>query len=216
MKRGAIFDMDGTLVDTEKLYRKAWIETADLFGLERNPDLAVAMSGSSFVKMPSILKKFFPNVDTDKYIEKVFESVKDESEKNLEVKGGVEEILNYFFENKIPMAVASSSESFVVKDRMSRLGWEKYFVALIGGDQISKGKPEPDIFLKAAEEIKIPAVDCYVFEDSFNGVRAGAAAKCSTIMVIDCTEPTEEIRNLCAGVYANMFEALDAIKRGEI
>ena len=70
--------------------------------------------------------------------------------------------------------------------------------------------------MKAAEEIKIPAVDCYVFEDSFNGVRAGAAAKCSTIMVIDCTEPTEEIRNLCAGVYANMFEALDAIKRGEI
>ena len=85
MKRGAIFDMDGTLVDTEKIYRKAWIETADIFGLERNPDLAVAMSGSSFVKMPSILKKFFPNVDADKYIAKVFESVKDEAEKNLEV-----------------------------------------------------------------------------------------------------------------------------------
>ena len=68
----------------------------------------------------------------------------------------------------------------------------------------------------AAEKIKINPADCYVFEDSFNGVRAGAAAKSATIMVIDCTEPTEEIRNLCAAVYNDMFEALNAIKRGEI
>ena len=216
MKRGAIFDMDGTLVDTEKIYRKVWIETADLFGVERNPNLAVAMSGSGVKQMPSILKKFYPDVDADKYIAKVFEVVKVDAEKNLEVKNGVEEILKYFFENKIPTAIASSSETFVVKNRVKRLGWEKYFAALIGGDQVENSKPAPDIFLKAAKEIKIPAGDCYVFEDSFNGVRAGAAAKCSTVMVIDCAEPTEEIKNLCVGVYEDMFEAMEAIKRGEI
>ena len=218
MKRGAIFDMDGTLVDTEKLYRKAWIETADFFGLERKPELAVAMSGSGVKQMPSILRRFYSpdEVDADKYISKIFEVVADEAEKNLEVKSGVEEILQYFFENKIPMAVASSSETFVVENRVKRLGWEKYFVALVGGDQIQNGKPAPDIFLLAAEKIKINPADCYVFEDSFNGVRAGAAAKSATIMVIDCVEPTEEIKNLCAAVFNDMYEALTAIKSGKV
>ena len=216
MKRGAIFDMDGTLIDTEKLYRKAWIETADVFGLERNPELAVSMSGSGVVQMPSILKRFYPDVDSDKYIAEVFERVKDEAAKKIEVKPGVEEILEYFAEIKIPMVVASSSETFVVEERIKRLGWEKYFVALVGGDQVKNGKPAPDIFLLAADKIKIPAEDCYVFEDSFNGVRAGAAAKSSTIMVIDCVEPTEEIKNLCTAVFNNMTEAMNAIQRGEV
>ena len=216
MKRGAIFDMDGTLIDTEKLYRKAWIETADVFGLERNPELAVSMSGSGVVQMPSILKRFYPDVDSDKYIAEVFERVKDEATKKIEVKPGVEEILEYFAEIKIPMVVASSSETFVVEERIKRLGWEKYFVALVGGDQVKNGKPAPDIFLLAADKIKIPAEDCYVFEDSFNGVRAGAAAKSSTIMVIDCVEPTEEIKNLCTAVFNNMTEAMNAIQRGEV
>ena len=70
--------------------------------------------------------------------------------------------------------------------------------------------------MKAAEKIKIPATDCYIFEDSFNGVRAGAASKAATIMVIDCAEPTDEIRSLCAGVYDSMNEAMAAIKRGEV
>ena len=218
MKLGAIFDMDGTLVDTEKIYRKAWIETADFFSIERKPDLAVAMSGSGVKQMPSILRRFYTaeEVDADKYIAKVFEVVKDSAEKNLEVKSGVEEILQYFFENKIPMAVASSSETFIVEERVKRLGWEKYFSALIGGDQIKNGKPAPDIFLLAAEKIKLNPADCYVFEDSFNGVRAGAAAKSATVMVIDCVEPTEEIKNLCAAVFNDMHKALSAIKNGVI
>jgi len=218
MKRGVIFDMDGTLVDTEKIYRRAWIETADFFGVERKPDLAVAMSGSGVKQMPSILRRFYTaeEVDADKYIAKVFERVVVEAEKNLEVKSGVEEILQYFFENKIPMAVASSSETFIIEKRVKKLGWEKYFSVLVGGDQIKNSKPAPDIFILAAEKIKIAPTDCYVFEDSFNGVRAGAAAKCSTIMVIDCAEPTEEIKNLCTAVFDNMLDALNAIKRGEV
>ena len=216
MKRGAIFDMDGTLIDTEKIYRKAWIETADSFGVERKPDLAAAMSGSGLAQMPSIVKKFFPDLDAEEYVKRTLDKVVKEAEQHIDVKPGVENILNYFLSEKIPMAIASSSESFVVEERVKRFGWEKYFSVLIGGDKISNGKPAPDIFLLAAEKLQLPAKDCYVFEDSFNGVRAGAAANCATIMVIDCVEPTEELRKLCAGVYDDMNSALEDIRLRKI
>lgn len=216
LKHGAIFDMDGTLVDTEKFFRDAWLETADKFGVERKPELAAEMSGSQKTKMPEILRKFYPNIDTEKYISIVYAQVKAKREKNIELKSGAVEILEYFKANKIPLAVASSSTAEVVEKNLTRTDIKKYFDVIIGGDEVENGKPAPDIFLKAAEKINVPAADCYIFEDSFNGIRAAAAAKSSAIMVIDCVQPTNEIRSLCAGVYNNLNETLTAIKQNKI
>lgn len=217
MKRGAIFDMDGTLVDTEKFFRDAWIETADAFGVQRKPELAAAMSGSQRAKMPEILYRFHPTVDAEKYIEMVYARVDERRETELELKAGAREILEYFSANKIPMAVASSSKAAVVEKNLTRVDIKKYFTAIIGGDEVQNGKPAPDIFLKAAEMIHVPAEDCYIFEDSFNGLRAAAAAKGAAIFVIDCVQPTEEIRALSSGgVYENLKVALTAIRQGDI
>ena len=216
MKRGAIFDMDGTLVDTEKFFRDAWIETADKFGVERKPELAAAMSGSQRAVMPEILHRFHPTVDAEKYIEIVYARVDERRAKELELKAGAVEILEYFRANKIPMAVASSSRAAVVAQNLARVDIRKYFDVIIGGDEVTNGKPAPDIFLKAAEMLGVPAADCYIFEDSFNGIRAAAAAKGAAIMVIDCVQPTDEIRALCTGVYESLNGALAAIQRGDI
>ena len=216
MKLGAIFDMDGTLVDTEKFFRDAWIETADEFGVERKPELAAAMSGSQRIKMPEILRRFHPTVDAEKYIERVYEQVAIRREQGIELKTGALEILEYFRAKKIPMAVASSSTAAVVAKSLERVDIKKYFSVIIGGDEVSVGKPAPDIFLLAAEKIGVAAEDCYIFEDSFNGIRAAAAAKSAAIMVIDCVPPTDEIRALCSGVYENLNDALAAIREGGI
>ena len=117
--------MDGTLTDTEKFFRDAWQETADKFWLERKPELPAAMSGSQRSKIPGILKKFYPNVDAEKYIEIVYAHVKSEREKNIELKSGVIEILEYFKSQKIPMAVASSSTADVVEKTLIRTGIKK-------------------------------------------------------------------------------------------
>ena len=215
MKHGAIFDMDGTLLDTEKFYTRGWIEVADKFNLERKPEIANAMRGTGLKFMPDILKKFYPNVDPQKYVSLVLEFCKEETEKNLQLMDGVKEILEFMKSQNILMAVASSSIKKSVEENLRRTDIKKYFNAIIGGDEVAKGKPEPDIFLKAAEELKISPNDCYVFEDSFNGIIAGHSAGALTIMIPDQVQPNEEIKKICH-IYKNMFEAMKAIQCGEI
>ena len=215
MKRGAIFDMDGTLLDTEKYYTRGWIEIADEFNLERKPKLADSIRGTNLLVAEDILKSFYPNVDAQKYISRVMEFCFNERQKNLNLMYGVKEILEYFKSQKILMAVASSSPKKLIENDLRRIDIKKYFDVIIGGDQVTNGKPNPEIFLTAANELKISIDDCYVFEDSFNGIIAGHSAGALTIMIPDQVQPNDEIKNLCH-VYDSMIEAMKAIQSGEI
>lgn len=94
----------------------------------------------------------------------------------------------------------------MIENNLRVAGIEDYFTAVVSGSQVEHGKPAPDIFLYAAERLCLAPEDCYVFEDSFNGIRAGVAAGCFTIMIPDLFEPTDEIRQLVAGVYKNFEE----------
>ena len=87
---------------------------------------------------------------------------------------------------------------------------------IVGGDEVVSGKPSPEIFLKAAEKMNLSPQDCYVFEDSFNGIRAGHKAGCTSIMIPNQRQPTEEIKQISNGIYESFNEVIDAIKRGEI
>lgn len=215
MKHGAIFDMDGTLLDTERFYAEGWLVVADYFGLERNAELPGRMSGTSWAVMPEILQKFYPGVDAEAYINKVVEYCDTKVKAQLDIMPGVIEILNYFKSSKISMAVASSSDKTVIEEKLQRVNLLQYFSAIVGGDEVINGKPDPEIFLKAAAAIRVAPEDCYVFEDSFNGVRAGHASGALTIMIPDQVQPTEEITKLCH-VYKNMTFAKIAIETGAI
>ena len=92
------------------------------------------------------------------------------------------------------MAVASSSLPGQIEANLRGAGIRDYFDAVVSGTEVERGKPAPDIFLRAAERIGCRAEDCFVFEDSENGVRAGHAAGCITVMVPDMIDPSETIR----------------------
>ena len=217
MKVGAIFGMDGTLFDTESLYRQAWLDIAAEFGEEKNYDLPTAISGTSLGEESlQIVRHFYPNIDAEAYLNRVIEEVRICSEKNLALMTGVEEILTFFHSKGVRMAVASSAPVKVIEKNLTRANLREYFDVLIGGNMVTNGKPAPDIFLLAAKNLHLLPEDCYIFEDSLNGIRAAAASGGAAIMIPDQVQPTEDIRKICAAVFASLTVAKQAIERGEI
>lgn len=217
MRRGAIFDMDGTLFDTEKLYRQAWLDVAAEFGEEKNYGLPTAISGTNLGEESlRIIRRFYPDIDAKAYLARVLIEVRAAAERKLELMTGVEEILDFFKSNGVAMAVASSAPVVVIEKNLTRANLRGYFEVLVGGDLVKNGKPAPDIFLLAAEKLNLAPEDCYIFEDSLNGIRAAAASGGVAIMIPDQVQPNDEIKAICAAIFPNLNEARLAIEEGRL
>ncbi len=216
MLKGAIFDMDGLLFNTEKVYKDSWRATAEYYGKDFGFELAEAVSGAGEAGCREAIHRFYPDVDVTEFFMHVVNTARKTFENGVEMMAGVEEILELFKTSGAKIAVASSSDIEVITNNLRRANIGKYFDAVISGDQVANGKPAPDIFLKAAAAINLAPEDCYVFEDSFNGIRGAKAAGCTPIMIPDTTQPTDEIKKLCARIYSSLSEAACAIRRSEI
>ena len=213
VKRGAIFDMDGLLLDTERLYQESWVEMARAFGQPPNPAFPPAISGTSGEGMREVIRRYYPAVDPYAFQAGCLARVDAVLEKQgPPVKPGAGELLDYLSARGVSIAVASSSGRERIASNLRAAGLERFFVAVVSGQQVERGKPEPDIFFLAAGEIGCPPGDCYVFEDSLNGVRAGMAAGCVTVMVPDLVPPPEGLA--VSRVCASLHEALKLIEKG--
>lgn len=216
MKQGAIFDMDGLLFDTERMYRDSWKQSAQQFGLVHNPDFPRTVCGSSGAHMREIILQYYPQVDAKAFADDCILRVERELETHVPEKTGVRDILQYFKQHGVRVAVASSSKRATVLHNLKQADILSYFDAVVSGDQVTHGKPAPDIFLLAAQQIGCEPENCYVFEDGTNGIRAGAAAGCTTIMIPDLTPPNAQLKQLCAGIYPSLSDAMNAIAGNEI
>lgn len=216
MKQGAIFDMDGLLFDTERMYRDSWKQSAQQFGLVHNPDFPRTVCGSSGAHMREIILQYYPQVDAKAFADDCILRVERELETHVPEKTGVRDILQYFKQHGVRVAVASSSKRATVLHNLKQADILSYFDAVVSGDQVTHGKPAPDIFLLAAQRIGCEPENCYVFEDGTNGIRAGAAAGCTTIMIPDLTPPNAQLEQLCAGIYPSLSDAMNAIAGNEI
>ena len=213
--KGAIFDMDGLLLDTERLYRESWVAMAGEFGQRPDPAFPPAVSGTSGEEMLAVIRRHYPAVDPlafregcMAYLNRLLE------ERGAPVKPGARELVAFFRGRGVKLAVASSSALELIERNLRRAGLLSAFDALVSGQEAERGKPEPDIFLLAAEKIGCPPESCYVFEDSINGVRAGIAAGCVTVMVPDLVPPPEGLTP--RAVCASLTEAMAQIEAGRL
>lgn len=216
MKKGAIFDQDGLMFDTETIYEECWFSVADEMGIVIPDGYFTGIRGSSGDNLMNKIRAFLPGVDVDEYVRRVYALSFQIQDTRLPEKKGLHEILDFFRENGVKMCVASSTERSRVEKNMIKSGILEYFDNLTTGDEVSKGKPDPEIFLKAAEKMGLDPEECYVFEDSYNGVRAGHAAGCCTVMIPDKVGPDEEISSLCDMCCEDLLKAVEMIKNGKI
>ncbi len=212
MKRGAIFDQDGLLFDTESIYQWAWVEAGKDFGLDVPADFPKAISGTSGVGMLAVIDRYFPDVDKQAYIDACYKLAYEEQDRHLPEKPGLHEILEMFRKNGVKIAVASGSVRERVEQNLATAGVRDYFEAIATSDDVENGKPNPDIFQLAAERLDLDPTDCYVFEDSFNGVRAGHAAGCFTVMVPDMVQPDETLDGVYDACCTSLLEAAENIE----
>lgn len=219
VKKGAIFDMDGLLLDTERIWQETWREIAQERGIQLKPGFAFAICGTSGTKACQVCSEYY-QVD-EKTGEEIFRQglrLGSEHLKNTvpEIKAGAETILARMKRWNIRTAVASSSPMSLIRLNLEKTGLLSRFDVITSGAGLPHGKPAPDIFLKAAELLNLAPEDCYVFEDSFNGVRAGHNAGCTTIMVPDLVPPDDEMKRTADGIFSTLGDAADAIGHGAI
>ena len=216
MKKAAIFDMDGTMFDTERIWKENWEKMIGEFGYESDPDFPKNVCGTSGEKMLNVIRKFYPGIDAEAYRTAVRNEVNKSIANEVPVKEGLYEIVDYLKSQGVKLAIASSSQLEKIKHCVKLAGLEGKFDMLFSGNDIERGKPAPDIFLKAADAMGVDPTECYVLEDGLNGVYAGIASGATTAMIIDLTEPDEKAKEGCAGIYNSLLEVRDAMKAGEI
>jgi beta-phosphoglucomutase len=180
-----IFDMDGLMVDTEPLYQRAWQQSATEFGYDLDDTLY-----STFVGRPTpaceaiIVKRFGAAFPLERFRERWPALWRTQVEHNgIQTKAGLQEILSLVEGHRLPMAVATSSEAEYVDVTLRRAGLENRFTVMVTGDEVARGKPEPDIYLEAARKLGVPPSDCVALEDSEAGIVAIQRAGMTGLLV---------------------------------
>lgn len=212
-----IFDMDGLMFDTERVWATLWEPALATLGLSYKEGLDVAARGTAGDTMRAVLRRFYgENCDTDAIIEALHAQAEKAFQAPPPKKPGLDEILTWLDAQHIPMAVASSSRVHVIEGNLNNWGLTHYFKALVSGQQVKHSKPDPEIFLLAAEKLGTDPAHTLVLEDSYNGVRAGAAGGFVTVMVPDLLPADDEMRGLYTMECTSLNEVLDKLKTGEL
>lgn len=202
------FDMDGTLIDTEKYYNICWYEAITKFGyaITREEALDLRSLGRPHVYrfFEEKYGKGFPYEEVRAYRKQIMEEMLKRD--GIEVKPGAKELLSWLKSRHIRCIIATATDLERTKRYLKQAGLAPYFAELISAAMVKEGKPSPDIYQFACKRAGREPKDCIAIEDSPNGVRSAAAAGCHVFMVPDLSEPDDATRALCDGVFASLAE----------
>ena len=203
MIRAVLFDMDGTLIDTEKYYRVFWPKAMAEFGYHMTDEQVLSMRSLGRPFAPARLKEWFGE-ELDYYAIRARRTEMMEAQLDLDgiqLKPGAVEILEELRRRGILAAVATATPPERTEKYLGLTGIRPYFSKIISATQVKEGKPSPDIYLYACEQLGLAPEECMAVEDAPNGILAAYRAGLRVVMVPDQTQPTKELRSM---LYASV------------
>ena len=213
MIKAVIFDMDGTMLDTEHVKEEGLKYVGESLNVKIDDQTLTQIRGTNNTRLKEILCNKFEGLDVEelletreKYVEKYFEI------HTIESKKGLLELLEFLKNHDYKMAVASSSNLEVIKKYLKKVGVFDYFDVIIGGDIVTKGKPDPEIYSKCIEQLNLSKEECIGVEDTANGVLSIHRAGMKPIMIPDLEEPSKEIENLVYAKLESLSEIIPLLK----
>ena len=217
MIKGVLSDMDGVILDSEKLYVRFWCEAARFYGFPMRREHALSIRSMARPFAIERLEGYFGDgFDYDQVRNKRVELMDEYvTEHGIEAKPGAEELLRYLKDNGFLVALATATPADRARAYLERVGLLDYFDAVVSARMVKNGKPKPDIYLYAAEVLDLAPQDCIALEDSVNGVKAAHAAGCKTVLVPDLDDPREELKPLLYDVAEGLLDVVRIINNAE-
>lgn len=208
-----VFDMDGLLFDTEKLYFEALRTLVSDHGLHPiGGEIQRSSIGLCWQETRRLLDELLPpEFDPDQFVADWKAGYDRLADSKVDLKPGAIELLDHLEVLEIPCAVASNSHGDVTTHHLAKHGLSPRFRAVVSGNDCVRGKPAPDPYLEAARLLGVPPADCLALEDSANGVLSASSAGMLTIMIPDMVQPDETTELLCVAVVGSLTEVREML-----
>jgi HAD superfamily hydrolase (TIGR01509 family) len=210
-----LFDMDGLLLDSERVLMRAWTKVATAEGIVIPPEIYISVVGRAAQDSHRLFVEMFGGDETYARLRaRVATDLARQREGPVfPLKSGVIELLQRLRAQGVPCAVASSSSADEIRHRLEAVGVLHHFDAIAGGNEVLRGKPDPAVYALAASRLGVPATACIAFEDSENGARAALAAGATLVVVPDLRRPAEDVLERCLHVLESLQDAVDHLPR---
>lgn len=212
--KGIISDMDGVILDSEKLYVRFWCEAARFYGYPMQELHALSIRSMARPLAAQRLRGYFgEDFDYHAVHDKRVELMDKYIDKNgIEAKPFAKELLQYLKACGYQVALATATGLERTQKYLERVGLYRYFDEIVCASMVNCGKPKPDIYLFAAERLGLKAEECIALEDSPNGIISASSAGCKTVMVTDLDKPTKDILPLLFAVADNLDDVINLIE----
>lgn len=208
-----IFDMDGVLFDTEKVYLDVWTKVFENHGYKMTKEIYCKVIATGRENVKKVFKEEFgEKLPIEKMYKEKDAALAKELEKKIPIKDGAYELLKYLKKEKYKLALATSASKERMEKQLNQTNFKQVFDEVICRDDVNKTKPNPEIFLKAASKLNVNPKECIVIEDSTAGVKAAYKGNMTPIHVVDLKEPDEEIKRYSYKSFDNLYEIKNYFK----